>query len=159
MHFKWNIEDNDLGLFKATLRNFDQDPLLRKTKLNNACSYNAQNSNFSQIWSYFTEKMSTGFPHGVQRLLCLPAAFYFSELSPATTWCCSCSFSLQEAYTLLSGTSVNHRIEAEQSYNIISIKYNSVLLKSLFYVMYEHASLNFVFWSSGSQSKLFLCRL
>ncbi len=31
-----------------------------------------------------------------------------------TTRCCSCSFDLQAANMLLSGTSVNHRVEAEQ---------------------------------------------
>ncbi len=41
--------------------------------------------------------------------------FILAELSPATTPCCSCSFGLQAAYTLLSGTSVSHRVEAEQS--------------------------------------------
>ncbi len=41
--------------------------------------------------------------------------FILAELSPATTQCCSCCFSRQEAYMLLSGTSVNHRVEAEQS--------------------------------------------
>ncbi len=40
--------------------------------------------------------------------------FILAELSPAATRCCSCSFSLQAAYMLLSGTSVNHRVEAEQ---------------------------------------------
>ncbi len=62
--------------------------------------------------------MSSGFPPGVLRPLCLSAAFYLAELSPATTCCCSCSFSLQAAYMLLSGTSVNHRVEAEQSQDI-----------------------------------------
>ncbi len=40
--------------------------------------------------------------------------FILAELSLATTRCCSCSYSLQEACMLLSGTSVNHRVEAEQ---------------------------------------------
>ncbi len=55
---------------------------------------------------------------------------------------------------LLLGTSVIHRVEAEQSKDIISITYGMVLLKMLFYVTYEHASLSFVFRSSGSLSKL-----
>ncbi len=38
-----------------------------------------------------------------------------AEVSPATTRCCRCRFSLQAAYMLLSGTSVNYRVEAEQS--------------------------------------------
>ncbi len=38
--------------------------------------------------------------------------FILAELSPAATRCCSCSFGLQEAYMLLSGASVNHRVEA-----------------------------------------------
>ncbi len=59
--------------------------------------------------------MSSGFPPDVLRLLCLSAAFYLAEPSPTTTRCCSCSFGLQAAYMLLSGTSVNHRVEAEQS--------------------------------------------
>ncbi len=80
--------------------------------------------------------------------------FILAELSPTTTRCCSCSFGLQAAYMLLSGTSVNHRVEAEQSQDIISIKYDPVLLKLLFYATYEHASLSFVFRSSGSWSKL-----
>ncbi len=58
--------------------------------------------------------MSSGFPSDVLRLLCLSAAFYSAELSPTTPRCCSCSFSLQAAYMLLSGTSMNHRVEAEQ---------------------------------------------
>ncbi len=44
--------------------------------------------------------------------------FILAELSPATTRCCSCSFSLQAAYMLLSGTSVYRRIEAKQSQDI-----------------------------------------
>ncbi len=40
--------------------------------------------------------------------------FILAELPPAATRCCSCSFGLQEACMLLSGTSVNHRVEAEQ---------------------------------------------
>ncbi len=40
--------------------------------------------------------------------------FILAELSPATTRCYSCSFSLQAAYMLLSGTSVNKRVVAEQ---------------------------------------------
>ncbi len=36
------------------------------------------------------------------------------QLSPTTSHCCSCSFSLQAAYMLLSGTSVNHRVEVKQ---------------------------------------------
>ncbi len=80
--------------------------------------------------------------------------FVLAELSPATTWCCSCSFGLQEAYMLLSGTSVNHRVQAEQSQDIISIKYDLVLLKLLFHATCEPASLRFIFRSSGSQSKL-----
>ncbi len=41
--------------------------------------------------------------------------FILAKLSPTTTRCCSCSFSLQAANMLISGTSVNHRAEAEQS--------------------------------------------
>ncbi len=41
--------------------------------------------------------------------------FILVELSQATTRCCSCSFGLQQAPMLLSGTSVNLRVEAEQS--------------------------------------------
>ncbi len=57
--------------------------------------------------------MFSGFPSDVLRLLCLSAAFYLVKLSPTTTRC-SCSFGQQAAYMLLSGTSVNHRAEAEQ---------------------------------------------
>ncbi len=110
--------------------------------------------------SYFTEKMSSGFPSDVLRLLCLSAAFYLVELSPTTTRCCCCSFSLQAAYMLLSGTSVNHSVEAEQWEDIrgktrghFVHKYDPVLLKLLFYAMYERASLSFVSLSL-SQSKL-----
>ncbi len=59
------------------------------------------------------EKMSSGFPPDVRRLLCLFAAFYLANLSPTTTPCCSCSYGLQAAYMLLSGTSVNHRVESD----------------------------------------------
>ncbi len=41
--------------------------------------------------------------------------FILAKLSPATTRCCSCSFVLQAACVLLSETSMNHRVEAEQS--------------------------------------------
>ncbi len=44
--------------------------------------------------------------------------FILAGLSPATTRCCSCCFSRQAAYMLLSGTSVNHRAEAELSQDI-----------------------------------------
>ncbi len=64
----------------------------------------------------FKDKMSSGFPSDVLPLLCVSAAFYLVELSPAATRCCS--FCLQAAYMLLSGTSVNHRVEAEQSKDI-----------------------------------------
>ncbi len=66
-----------------------------------------KNSNFSETGSHFMEKMSSGFPSDVLRLLCLSAAFYLAELSSTTT--CCCSRSLQAADMLLSGTSVNHR--------------------------------------------------
>ncbi len=36
--------------------------------------------------------------------------FILAELSPATTWCGTCSFSLQEAYMLLSGTHLLYNI-------------------------------------------------
>ncbi len=48
--------------------------------------------------------MFSGFPSDVLRLLCLSAAFYLVELLWTTTHCCSCSFSLQAACMLLSGT-------------------------------------------------------
>ncbi len=60
--------------------------------------------------------MSSGFPSDVLRLLCMSAAFYLAKLSPTTTRCCS--FSLQAAHMLLSGTSMNLRVEAEQSKDI-----------------------------------------
>ncbi len=53
-------------------------PTAWKTELNNVRLYIAQNSNFSKIGSYFTEKMPAGFPSDVYWLLCLPAAFYES---------------------------------------------------------------------------------
>ncbi len=62
------------------------------------------------------EKMPSGFPSDALRLLCLSTAFYLVELSQTTAHCRSCS--LQAAYKLLSGTSVNHRVEAEQSWDI-----------------------------------------
>ncbi len=52
---------------------------------------------------------------------------------------------------LLSGTSVNHRVETEQSKDIIPIKFDPVLLKLLFYAPHERAS--FCFRSSGSWLK------
>ncbi len=84
------------------------------------------------------EKMSSGFLSDVLRLLCLSAAFYLAELSSATTRCCSCSFGLQAAYMLLSGTSVNHRVETEQDRTegkpeeIFSIKFELVSPKLVF---------------------------
>ncbi len=59
------------------------------------------------------KKAGSGFPSDVLRLLALSAAFYLVEMSTTTT--CCCSFSLQAAYMLPSGTSVNHRVEAERS--------------------------------------------
>ncbi len=53
------------------------------------------------------------FSPDILQLLCLSAAFCSAELSPTTTRCCS--FGLLAAYMSLSGTSVNHRDEAEQS--------------------------------------------
>ncbi len=41
--------------------------------------------------------------------------FILAELSSAATWCGTCSFGLQAANMLLSGTSVNREFEAEQS--------------------------------------------
>ncbi len=41
-----------------------------------------------------------------------------AEWSTTAACCCSCSFSLQAAHMLLSGTSVNHRVEAEWSEDI-----------------------------------------
>ncbi len=74
-------------------------------------------------------------PQRIDCSVCLQP-FILAELSPTTTRCCSCSFSLQAADMLLSGTSVNHRVEAEQSWDIFSTKYDLVLFKLLFYVMY-----------------------
>ncbi len=45
--------------------NLDRDLQLPKIKLNDACSYVAQNSNFSEIKSYLTEVMSSGFASDV----------------------------------------------------------------------------------------------
>ncbi len=108
------------------------------------------------------KKKSSGFPSDVLQLLCLPAAFYLVELSPTTTHCCSCSFGLQAAFMLLSGTSMNRRVKAEQSSDIrgktrediFSMKYDPVLLKMLFRATYYCASLSFVFRSHRSQSSL-----
>ncbi len=81
---------------KATTCNFDCEPWLRETKLNDARSYIASNRSFSNNRSYFMEKMSSGFPSNVLRLLCLSAAFYFSRA--VTNNCCSCSFRLQAGW-------------------------------------------------------------
>ncbi len=56
------------------------------------------------------EKLSSGCPVTALSVCSL----LFSELSPTTTCCCSCSFGLQAAYMLLSRTSVIHRVVAEQ---------------------------------------------
>ncbi len=40
---------------------------------------------------------------------------YCKMLDKKSTRCCSCSFGLQAAYVLLSGTSVNYKVETEQS--------------------------------------------
>ncbi len=47
---------------KATLCDFDCNLWLWQTKLNDAREYVTQNSNFSEIRSYFTERMSSVFP-------------------------------------------------------------------------------------------------
>ncbi len=44
-----------------------------------------------------------------------PLGFPLMSCDQTTTRCRSCSFGLQAAYMLHSGTSVNHRVEAEQS--------------------------------------------
>ncbi len=88
-------------------------PWLQKTKLHNACYYIAQNSNFSKTESFFKEKMSSGFPSDVLQLLCLSAAFYLVSCPQQRLAAAAAA-----AYMLLSGTSVNHRVEAEQLWNI-----------------------------------------
>lgn len=60
------------------------------------------------------EKMPSDFPTDVLQLLSLTTAFYLAELSSTSTSCCSYTFSLQAAYTLLSGISLNH-ISLKQS--------------------------------------------
>ncbi len=47
-----------IDFIKATLCNLDWDPLLRKTKLNDARSYVAQDNNLSKTSPYFMEMMS-----------------------------------------------------------------------------------------------------
>ncbi len=86
-------------VFKATLCNFEPHKLLQKTKAGHI----------------LRRKCPLLFPSDVLQLLCLSAAFYLAGLSPTTT---CCSFSLQAADMLLSGTSMNHRAEAEQSEDI-----------------------------------------
>ncbi len=74
--------------------------------------------------------------------------FILAELSPATTQCSfghACCFQEPPWITELWQSSRK---------DIISIKYDTVLLELLFYVTCECASLSFVFWSSGSHSKL-----
>ncbi len=93
------------------------------------------------------------FPSDVLRLLCQSADFHLAELFPTATHCCSCSFCLQAAYMLLSGTSVNHRVEAEQWQDIISIKYEPFYLNCCLMPCMNTSS-SFVFRSSGSKSKL-----
>ncbi len=73
---------------------------------------------FGESRSYFTEKMSSGLPSDVLDCSVRLQHFILAELSPATTRRCSRSFCLQAACMLLSGTSVNHRVEAEQSQDI-----------------------------------------
>ncbi len=58
-------------VFKATLCNFDSDPLHQKSKFKDARQHVAQNSNFIETGSYYLEKMSSGFPSDVLRLICL----------------------------------------------------------------------------------------
>ncbi len=53
---KWN------NFFKATLYNFDRDLWLWKMILNDACSYVAQNSKFSEIGSFFYGENIFWFP-------------------------------------------------------------------------------------------------
>ncbi len=79
----------------TTTRTFDKRNV--KTHFNTS----HKNSKFRKTGSHFMEKMSCGFPSDVLQLLCLSAAFYFVELSPTFTWCCS--FGLPAVYMLLSG--------------------------------------------------------
>ncbi len=104
--------DFNYSHFKAILCNLDHDSCLWKAKLNDA-----HYGNFSETGSYFKEKMSSGFPLMSYNCSVCLQPFILAELLPPTVHvsCCSCSFCLQAAYMLLSGTSVNHRVEAEQS--------------------------------------------
>ncbi len=79
----WVIRVSSLwwNIFKATLCNFDCNPLLQKTELNAAHQYVTPNSNYGETVSHFTEKMSSGFPSDVLWRLCLSAAFYLAEQS------------------------------------------------------------------------------
>ncbi len=108
----------------------DCDQQLLETILSDARLYVAQNSNFNETGSYFTEKMSSCFPSDVLRLLHI---FIEASCLPTTTRCCSCSFDLQAAYVLLSGTSLNHRLRQSsrrtsegKPEDILLVKYDRV---------------------------------
>ncbi len=85
-----------IGL-KATLYNFDCDPLLRKTKLNDNIL----------LLHILQRKCPLVFPLMSSDCSVCLQPFILVELPPAATWCCGCSFGLEEAYMMLSGTSVN----------------------------------------------------
>ncbi len=56
-------------------------------KLNNQRYNVAQNSSFSETRSYFMEKMSSGFPSNVLRLLCLNSVIYGGSLMKHVAVC------------------------------------------------------------------------
>ncbi len=132
--------------FKATLCNFDRDPLLLKPKLNDARKYIPQNSSFSKISSHFTEKMPAGFPLDVWRPLCLTAAFYFSETvtsnDPVLQLQLRSAGSLHVAFKNLRESQIwgsvvlgHHLRKIWPGFRLGHL----VLLELLFYVTYERA--------------------
>ncbi len=64
----------------------DQKPRLQKQNLmmHVNTSHKTIQTILVKTGSHFTEKLSSGFPSDVLRLLCLSVAFYLAELSPTT---------------------------------------------------------------------------
>ncbi len=123
-------------------------------KLNDAHYCAAQNSSFSKTGPSFTEEISSRFPSDVLRRLCLSAAFYFSGAvtSSDLVWHpqLRSAGNLRAAFrNLRESQSWGREVVGHHLHKIWPI-----LLKLLFYAMYECALLSLVFWSSGSWSKL-----
>ncbi len=108
--YVWALAHTISTSLKATICNFDRDPWLRRSNLTMRVNTSHKATILVKPGHILQKRMPSLFSSNV--LLCISAAFYSVELSSTTTHCCSCSIGLQAAYTLLSGTSMHHWVEA-----------------------------------------------